>query len=70
MNDKELRLMVETRPSETIAYIKKLENEIEQLQLHLIVEDIIKVANENKYLLEESKMITANGVIRETKLTP
>ena len=55
MNDKELRLMVETRPSETIAYIRKLENDIEQLKLHLIVKDIINVANENKYLLEESK---------------
>ena len=44
MSDKELRLMVETRPSETIAYIKKLEGEIKRLQ-----------ANENKYLLEESK---------------
>lgn len=44
MSDKELRLMVETRPSETIAYIKKLEAEIKWLQ-----------ANENKYLLEESK---------------
>lgn len=55
MSDKELRLMVETRPSETIAYIKKLENDIEQLKLHLIVKDIINVSNENKYLLEESK---------------
>lgn len=44
MSDKELRLMVETHPSETIAYIKKLEAEIKRLQ-----------ANENKYLLEESK---------------
>lgn len=36
MSDKELRLMVETRPSETIAYIKKLEAEIMRLtsQLH------------------------------------
>ena len=46
MNNKGLRLRVETRPSETIAYIKKLENEIEQLKLHLIVKDIINAANE------------------------
>lgn len=54
MNDKELRLMVETRPSETIAYIKKLENEIEQLNLRLLAKDIINLANE-KSLLEELK---------------
>lgn len=30
MSDKELRLMVETRPSETIAYIKQLQEEIKK----------------------------------------
>ena len=40
MNDKELRLMVETRPSETIAYIKKLEAEIMRLTSQLRYEQI------------------------------
>lgn len=30
MNDKELRLMVETRPTEAIAYIKQLQEEIKK----------------------------------------
>lgn len=52
MNDKELRLMVDTRPSETIAYIKKLEAEIMRLTSQSPCE---QVENENKYLLEETK---------------
>lgn len=30
MNDKEIRLMVETRPTEAIAYIKQLQEEIKK----------------------------------------
>lgn len=35
LSEQELRLMVETRPTETIAYIKQLQNEIAEMKAEL-----------------------------------